>query len=101
MPHVRSTKPTSLAAGPPMLVRALATPFAALATAGPAAELTRERPSLALAAVSLAASVALEAAVLSKRRAARRRAGERSMGRASDCIMTTWGRRRGSMAVES
>lgn len=61
---------------------------------------TRERPSFAFAAVSLAASVALDAAELSKRRAARRRAGERSMGRARDCMAADGSRRTGEGLAE-
>jgi hypothetical protein len=82
---VRSTKPTNLPVRPPTLLSALAAPLAALAAparAGPAAEVTRDRPwaaldwtSWAVSLVALAAFLACAeaASVVWKRRAAKRR----------------------------
>jgi hypothetical protein len=64
-------KPMNRPVRPPTLPRALDTPLAAPAIAGPAALVTRERPSAALAAVSFAASVAFWVAVDSNRTAMR------------------------------
>lgn len=101
IPHVRSTKLMTLPVRPPIFPRAVVRPLAAPAIAGPAAVVTRDKPSFALDAVSLAASVAFWAAVLSDRRAARRRTGERSIGRASDCMVTDEGRGRGRTSRDS
>lgn len=80
--NIRSTKPITLPVRPPTLPRALDRPLAAPVIAGPAAEVTRDRPSVALdlysAAEFLAASAvfcAVDDAVLSKRRAATVRRG--------------------------
>lgn len=58
--HLRSTNATNLPVRPPTRPRALDRPFAAPVMAGPAAEVTRDRPSAALvlysSAVFLAAS---------------------------------------------
>ena len=76
-------KAMTLPVRPPILPRAPVTPLAAPAMAGPAALVTRDRPWEALLAVSLAAAVAFSVDVLWNRREARRRAGERSIGRAA------------------
>jgi hypothetical protein len=95
--HVLSTKPMNLPVRPPILPREFATPFAAPEIAGPAAEVTLERPSWALEAywdadpeafeaVSLAASVAFAVALDSNLRAAMRRAPDwRRTGRVRAC----------------
>lgn len=54
---VRSTKATNRPVRPPTLPNASAAPFAALVMAGPAAAVTRERPSEALAVYSEALAV--------------------------------------------
>jgi hypothetical protein len=83
--HVLSAKATSLPVRPPTLLRELATPLAAPEMAGPAAEVTLDRPCWALEAyseaelealeaVSLAASAALDVVVDSNLRAAMRTA---------------------------
>lgn len=98
--HILSTKATALAVRPPTLLSEFATPLAAPAMAGPAAEETLDRPSCALEAYSDAEAAALEAAVEalcfavsavlavvdSNRRAAMRLQGPdcRSMGRARE-----------------
>jgi hypothetical protein len=88
-----STKAMILPVRPPTLDNVLPKPFAAPASAGPAALVTRDRPcwaldwySFAFPAVSFAASVAFCVVVLSNRRPARRRAGERRTGRARDMV---------------
>lgn len=100
---VRSTKPTNLPVRPPTLPSALAAPFAALAapaSAGPAAEVTRDRPWAALDwtfwAASLVASAAFfacaeAASVLWKRRAAKRRfCLRRGRATTADDIVPVW-----------
>ena len=82
-------KAMTLPVRPPSFPRVLVTPLAAPMMAGPAALVTRERPSEAFAVVFFAVSAAFCAAllveVLSRRRVAtRRRIGERSMGRVRD-----------------
>lgn len=84
--NLRSTKPTNLPAGPPILFKVLPTPLAAPAMAGPAALDTLLSPWLALLADSLAASVAFSVEVDWKRRVARRRVGERRARRAADMM---------------
>jgi hypothetical protein len=80
-------KAISFPVRPPSLPNVPLTPLAALAMAGPAALVTRERPWDALAVVSLAASAAFWVVVLSKRRVAIcLKAEERSMGRARDMV---------------
>ena len=49
---LRSRKPTRRPVGPPTRLSAPETPLAALAMAGPAAAVTRDRPSVALAVTS-------------------------------------------------
>lgn len=75
--NIRSTKAMNLPVRPPTFPRALDTFLAAPAIAGPAAEVTRDRPSVALALYSAAVFLAPSAvcfacweAVLSNRRAA-------------------------------
>lgn len=89
--HVRSRKRKTLPVRPPTLPSVLESPLAAPAMAGPAALETRDRPlcaaawySLALPAASWAAPAAFWLVELSKRRPAKRRAGERRRGRARD-----------------
>lgn len=84
--NLRSTKPTNLPAGPPILFKVLPTPLAAPAMAGPAALDTLLSPWLALLADSLAASVAFSVEVDWKRRVARRRVGDRRARRAADMM---------------
>lgn len=75
--NIRSTKAMNLPVRPPTFPKALDTFLAAPAIAGPAAEVTRDRPSVALALYSAAVFLAPSAvcfacweAVLSNRRAA-------------------------------
>lgn len=99
---VRSAKAISLPVRPPTRPRVLERVLAYLARAGPAAELTRERPSEALvessealAAVFLAASVAFSEVVDSKRTARRPKVrAERRETRANDMFADRGWRRR-------
>ncbi len=78
---LRSMKPITRPVRPPTRPSALERPLAAPTMAGPAADVTRDRPCAALDAVVLAVSAALAVDVDSQRRAANRKAGCRISGR--------------------